>query len=212
MSQIFKEVWLLSLTRRCPSLQLALTAALETCALRLERPLLLKGCWCKAANHGDLTGDAGKQEMPKPAWGLGHPWSQSTTLSLTAHTLDPHDIQPALPGSRDSWGDKGGHTAVSFHEMLGAVCRREQARVTVACVEGLYQRTWQGSDDPFREHTESSQRSGGGRPGTAGPRGFFRGWGMQQEVENGKKPRLERQDDGIWKEPVCPTEDLQFLL
>lgn len=64
----------------------------------------------------------------------------------------------------------------------------------------------------LEEHTELSQRPGGGRPGTVGPRGFFRGWGLQWEAENGKKPRLERQDEGMWKGPVGPMEGLRFVL
>lgn len=55
------------------------------------------------------------------------------------------------------------------------------------------------------EYTELSQR----------PQwvlGLFRGWGMPGEVGNGIKPKLERQAEGVGKDPVCPTEGLQFVL
>lgn len=108
MSQIFKEVWLLSLTRRCLSLQLPLTAALGTCVLRLERPLLLKRCWCKVANHGDLTGNVGKRRCPNLPGVWAAPASQNTALPLAVHALGPHVINQLFPDRRTAAEDKGG--------------------------------------------------------------------------------------------------------
>lgn len=51
------------------------------------------------------------------------------------------------------------------------------------------------------EHTELSQR-----PWCV--LGVFRGQGMLWEAGNGEKPKLEKQDEGVWKDPACSTEGL----
>lgn len=114
-------------------------AAMGARALQPERPLLLKCWWCNTAHGRDATRAAGNRQGPKPppltqAGPLASDKSERAALSLiVVHTLDHRVIQQTLPGScagRQAlcWraaGDKTGHKAVPFHELLRASCSRE---------------------------------------------------------------------------------------